>query len=151
MLELSSGFQNIVCYCLSQFAQKYQLHRPYFKTSYVTVYPRSHWKQPYNFKISKHRMLLFIFVTISFLSDLTSFQNIVCYCLSYVRCCHIQKDGISKHRMLLFIRRGESAGRAKYKFQNIVCYCLSGLPLSFSQSIYISKHRRLLFILKPLF
>ena len=96
-------FQNIVCYCLSQ-----------------QSIPGIHYSL-----ISKHRMLLFIFIRVE--QAVTQFI-------------------ISKHRMLLFInsrihshtcdhnfktsyvtvyRKSIDNGAMLIVFQNIVCYCLS--------------------------
>ena len=97
----------------------------YFKTSYVTVY-----------LISNIPLL-----------EQYSFQNIVCYCLSFTahylapagdiskhrmllfilprRICRNACHVISKHRMLLFISKNHTYNGKRTEFQNIVCYCLS--------------------------
>ena len=74
-------FQNIVCYCLSEWT-------PLDKEAVF---------------ISKHRMLLFITKLIFPTLDTTPFQNIVCYCLSKSSPGKGFSWWISKHRMLLFI------------------------------------------------
>ena len=128
-----------------------------FKTSYVTVYHIRGSDYRNCWEISKHRMLLFIFTPAAFMISLSTFQNIVCYCLSlqYERDKwhkHISKHrmllfikqagssqtysfSISKHRMLLFIRAQSIEDSEAEEFQNIVCYCLSisGIRSSFGE------------------
>ena len=55
---------------------------PYFKTSYVEVYPNRHVRTDTAEVISKHLMLKFIAFRISSVADSYTFQNILCWSLS---------------------------------------------------------------------
>ena len=138
-------------YYLSLFSSNLQVQFFYFKTSHVIVYQRSNQQCSKKLDISKHLMLLFIYVapkgaahSSSFqniscycLSEETSvgkitthtFQNISCYCLSFQSALLPGKYGISKHLMLLFIGVASPVRRISSVFQNISCYCLSFLVL----------------------
>ena len=62
------------------------------------------WKRYHN--ISKHLMLLFIDGTVVIDTEIDTFQNISCYCLSIISSpLSRQAFWISKHLMLLFIPR----------------------------------------------
>ena len=105
-------------------ARLLNLRSAYFKTSYVTVYPK------------EGRSIV----------GRSAFQNIVCYCLSNFHRANCKFLNISKHRMLLFILiclqrvpkkvyfktsyvtvylNTVNSIMASVQFQNIVCYCLS--------------------------
>ena len=117
-------FQNIVCYCLSDFFNFLFSSKSYFKTSYVTVYRKG--------KFTFERIL--------------EFQNIVCYCLSLMVVslvllfCDFKTSYVTVYRIYLPFTFG------RFEFQNIVCYCLSSLSELSKKGISISKHRMLLFI-----
>ena len=81
--RIQGTFQNIVCYCLSDFQLFSYFYINNFKTSYVTVYPAAA-QQFFTDSISKHRMLLFINTQGLLKKIVKSFQNIVCYCLSFI-------------------------------------------------------------------
>ena len=53
------------------------------------------------------------------------FQNILCYCLTSRRKCHIRHYKISKHPMLLFKKWKTFGFPIEGIFQNILCYCLT--------------------------
>ena len=119
----------------------------YFKTSHVIVYPIRKTYFHWTCYISKHLMLLFIFVKYSADRTENKFQNISCYCLSIA---------------VYFFGTGFPV------FQNISCYCLSKCtnnfctgfvdfktshvivypkqPDSRTDTTKISKHLMLLFI-----
>ena len=118
-------FQNIVCYCLSCIPCYGLCTSVISKHRMLLFIGASETLMCLSVGISKHRMLLFIlskfacvfsvlyfktsYVTVYHYSEYGRdkqllFQNIVCYCLSSVRCVKKAKAG---------------------KFQNIVCYCLS--------------------------
>ena len=119
-------------------------------------------------QISKHLMLLFIKLKKLYELYATKFQNISCYCLSFLPriqtfdlrdfktshvivyllsvCSFDRKYFISKHLMLLFIKYNEYSVMGANKFQNISCYCLSGQFRKISRYDFISKHLMLLFI-----
>ena len=97
--------------------------------------------------ISKHLMLLFNQAYIHLLLYFFQFQNISCYCLSYVAAGSCWSNciskhlmllfncistffrtifcTISKHLMLLFNKTRNSYGKKESGFQNISCYCLT--------------------------
>ena len=76
-----------------------------FKTSHVIVYLFYPGYRHLISGISKHLMLLFIFSPSALSTGNTLFQNISCYCLSFLPF-HIRLlTVISKHLMLLFIPR----------------------------------------------
>ena len=56
----------------------------HFKTSHVIVYRRHLGIWPVDSVISKHLMLLFISLLSMALTGMLLFQNISCYCLSYI-------------------------------------------------------------------
>ena len=98
-------------------------------------------------QISKHLMLLFIKLKKLYELYATKFQNISCYCLSFLPriqtfdlrdfktshvivyllsvCSFDRKYFISKHLMLLFIENQDTGTTRLWSFQNISCYCLS--------------------------
>ena len=79
---VSSTFQYISCYCLSQPKQMKEFSSKYFNTSHVTVYRHRQKSWKYRWEISIHLMLLFITVSVGFASLVNKFQYISCYCLS---------------------------------------------------------------------
>ena len=122
------GFQNIVCYCLSfsngnnHLLQKISKHRMLlfissnafcsscnsdFKTSYVTVY----------------HAFTKAFVVIS------SFQNIVCYCLSKTsEELSLITMNFKTSYVTVYQKEAPHFTFEYHLFQNIVCYCLSSIP-----------------------
>ena len=141
-----------------------------FKTSYVTVYRNRMRLCRTRFRISKHRMLLFIevgkqggaHIHVYFkTSYVTVYREVgkgrphvfnfkTSYVTVYLDIAPQPRSSvrISKHRMLLFIELSSHTVLMIFRFQNIVCYCLSGLTLScFCNHSRISKHRMLLFII----
>ena len=104
-LAAASGFQNILCYCLS--VAKSVHEPPFLKFQNILCYCLSYIRfiQKELIYISKHLMLLFIFKASCNSQHFSAFQNILCYCLSSF-----------SSRPLHF----------RQAFQNILCYCLSG-------------------------
>ena len=121
-------------------------------------------------QISKHLMLLFIKLKKLYELYATKFQNISCYCLSFLPriqtfdlrdfktshvivyllsvCSFDRKYFISKHLMLLFIgdlEEESSAVNLYFKTSHVIVYPSKVAP---SKSIiHISKHLMLLFII----
>ena len=115
----------------------------------------------------RHLMLLFNQRVEYTLSNILSFQNISCYCLTRFLQDISLVDFISKHLMLLFnsIRIIDllpiplfqniscycltsyplEAMRSSQIFQNISCYCLTSLHSRSFRRFRISKHLMLLF------
>ncbi len=62
----------------------------------------------------------------------TQFQNISCYCLTRFLQDISLVDFISKHLMLLFNIFAQQKALGDSAFQNISCYCLTFSPLSLS-------------------
>ena len=123
----------------------------YFKTSYVTVYRRTGADRNNYAWISKHRMLLFIGLFFSASSQLSSFQNIVCYCLSTPVPLSIAALNNFKTSYVTVYRIISSTLRLIGRFQNIVCYYLSILLLLFRdfsdhfKTSYVTVYRDIIF------
>ena len=125
-MRITKSFQNISCYCLSNFyyipISVYRISKHLMLLFIVIPKFASHLEY-----ISKHLMLLFIsFVSqpaiaiyyfktshvIVYLADryhfndFPLFQNISCYCLSHLTPKQKSVLVISKHLMLLFIKAG---------------------------------------------
>ena len=141
-----TGFQNIVCYCLSAIVLSIAILFNSFQN--IVCYCLSKHKMPEqsSIPISKHRMLLFITINNFCRDNINHFKT--SYVTVYRRKLNLQEqlNFISKHRMLLFIHCAftYSTQSANFKtsyvtvyrlfshssseisgFQNIVCYCLS--------------------------
>ena len=96
--------------------------------------------------ISKHLMLLFIYLAISGIVEFLKFQNILCYCLSISTAeCRTNRI-ISKHLMLLFIpeKIPTSKHSEYFKTSYVIVYPISGIY--YPHRTVISKHLMLLFI-----
>ena len=102
-LAAESGFQNILCYCLS-FWRYEPCRRKRISKHLMLLFIM--YRRPFPATavcISKHLMLLFIYLAISGIVEFLKFQNILCYCLSISTAeCRTNRI-ISKHLMLLFI------------------------------------------------
>ena len=132
-------FQNISCYCLTQFHVGRRDSDTISKHLMLLFNKKQQFKERFQVQISKHLMLLFnillvksssskgiskhlmlLFNTVKNLSFfcLFSFQNISCYCLTYEQ---------SKVICILV------------KFQNISCYCLTRYHFSSFSSLFYFK------------
>ena len=107
-VKLALTFQNISCYCLSQ----YRTDRLLFCNG-----------------ISKHLMLLFIWKQRFYYRKLLSFQNISCYCLSRPLRIRLRRSLISKHLMLLFIksRMYQIGTDVDFKTSHVIVYLHPGM------------------------
>ena len=85
MSESISAFQNILCWSLSCQQRTGWRQSIYFKTSYVEVYPDLCGQAVANTSISKHLMLKFIILFFKPAHFPSSFQNILCWSLSWSR------------------------------------------------------------------
>ena len=144
--DKNPGFQNIVCYCLSLCDLRL-------------------WNECF---ISKHRMLLFIFMRYSLRNCLhhfktsyvtvyrsfcglwwdilinfkTSYVTVYPMLLQHIINCstHFKTSYVTVYPFRLYQKKKIQA------FQNIVCYCLSVSSSTRLIASFISKHRMLLFI-----
>ena len=95
-------FQNISCYCLTQFhvgrrdSDTISKHLMLLFNLFVRV-----WSFVFSV-ISKHLMLLFNMFRHKVNQNLRKFQNISCYCLTQLESERWEDEHISKHLMLLF-------------------------------------------------
>ena len=112
---LSSTFQNISCYCLSETECAACRHKV----------------------ISKHLMLLFIWARYTGRKYYWYFKtsHVIVYQSSQTG--WFTYSNISKHLMLLFINPRRCPGMDVLRFQNISCYCLSALHFyTFCELLY---------------
>ena len=99
----NSIFQNISCYCLSQEPDRLQIFHYHFKTSHVIVYQLPDLCLYLSDRISKHLMLLFIYMNFQqgVAKQYFKTSHVIVYPREYEKCGTVH--GISKHLMLLFI------------------------------------------------
>ena len=141
-------FQNISCYCLTQFhvgRRDSDTISKHLMLLFNVFFPLKEVNIPTFQNISCYCltiMQLFIF------SKIIIFQNISCYCLTHLRSPHLWPHSqiskhlmllfnlifsrkkhhattISKHLMLLFNFYVDADYLKETKFQNISCYCLT--------------------------
>ena len=117
-------FQNISCYCLTQFHVGRRDSDTISKHLMLLFNRRVSSAQNNRVSISKHLMLLF---------------NDTRYSTG------VWSDWISKHLMLLFNMFRHKVNQNLRKFQNISCYCLTQLESERWEDEHISKHLMLLF------
>ena len=102
------SFQNISCYCLTSIYCPFYLFKYISKHLMLLFNYTSNRTAKSNIDISKHLMLLFNTRVEAISQEVNKFQNISCYCLTFLN--YIPFFGIL--------------------FQNISCYCLTSLILS---------------------
>ena len=139
-------FQNISCYCLSIIRKILHIWSRDFKTSHVIVYLISSRLVPNSITISKHLMLLFIFlislINLVFPNFKTSHVIVYLYLLNtkHFLELHFKTSHVIVYPVITL------AGFGSVVFQNISCYCLSKSRSKRGGVIWISKHLMLLFI-----
>ena len=120
---------------------------PYFKTSYVEVYPNRHVRTDTAEVISKHLMLKFIAFRISSVADSYTFQNILCWSLSQMVVSdlfHRANFKTSYVEVYLISVLVSISPYLDFKTSYVEVYLLYQFPCSFHN--FISKHLMLKFI-----